>query len=38
VAALLDAVPSLAAVQVPMLADDVHDLAGLRRLGAHLFA
>jgi hypothetical protein len=25
-------------VQVPLLADDVHDLAGLRRLGAHLFA
>jgi hypothetical protein len=31
-------VPSLAAVQVPLLADDVHDLPGLRRLGAHLFA
>ena len=38
VAALLDSVPSLAAVQVPLLADDVHDLPGLRRLGAHLFA
>jgi len=25
-------------VQVPLLSDDVHDLAGLRRLGAHLFA
>ena len=24
-------------VQVPLLGDDVHDLAGLRRLGAHLF-
>jgi anion-transporting ArsA/GET3 family ATPase len=38
VAALLEEVPSLAAVQVPVLADDVHDLPGLRRLGAHLFA
>jgi hypothetical protein len=24
-------------VQVPLLGDDVHDLAGLRRLGVHLF-
>jgi hypothetical protein len=35
---LLATVPNLGVVQVPMLADDVHDLAGLRRLGAHLFA
>jgi anion-transporting ArsA/GET3 family ATPase len=35
---LLDQVPNLGVVQVPLLADDVHDLAGLRRLGAHLFA
>ena len=31
-------VTALAAVQVPLLADDVHDLAGLRRLGSQLFA
>jgi hypothetical protein len=30
--------PPLPAVQVPLLAGDVHDLAGLRRLGAKLFA
>lgn len=35
---LLDQVPNLGVVQVPQLPDDVHDLAGLRRLGAHLFA
>jgi anion-transporting ArsA/GET3 family ATPase len=35
---LLAAVPNLGVVQVPMLADDVHDLPGLRRLGEHLFA
>jgi len=35
---LLAAVPSLAAVQVPLLAEEVHSLAGLRRLGTHLFA
>jgi anion-transporting ArsA/GET3 family ATPase len=35
---LLATVPNLGVVQVPMLADDVHDLPGLRRLGAHLFA
>ena len=34
----LATVPNLGVVQVPMLADDVHDLPGLRRLGAHLFA
>ena len=34
----LATVPNLGVVQVPLLADDVHDLAGLRRLGAHLFA
>jgi anion-transporting ArsA/GET3 family ATPase len=35
---LLATVPNLGVVQVPQLADDVHDLGGLRRLGAHLFA
>jgi anion-transporting ArsA/GET3 family ATPase len=34
---LLARMPSLAAVQVPLLAEEVHSLAGLRRLGAHLF-
>jgi hypothetical protein len=35
---LLATVPNLGVVQVPELPDDVHDLAGLRKLGAHLFA
>jgi anion-transporting ArsA/GET3 family ATPase len=35
---LLASVPSLAAVQVPLMAEEVHSVAGLRRLGAHLFA
>jgi hypothetical protein len=35
---LLATVPNLGVVQVPLLADDVHDLGGLRRLGEHLFA
>jgi anion-transporting ArsA/GET3 family ATPase len=35
---LLDSVPNLGVVQVPLLADDVHDLPGLRKLGEHLFA
>jgi len=35
---LLATVPSLAAVQVPLMAEEVHSVAGLRRLGAHLFA
>jgi anion-transporting ArsA/GET3 family ATPase len=34
---LLASVPNLGVVQVPLLADDVHDLAGLRRLNTHLF-
>ena len=34
---LLASVPNLGVVQVPLLADDVHDLAGLRRLGDFLF-
>jgi anion-transporting ArsA/GET3 family ATPase len=34
---LLASVPNLGVVQVPLLADDVHDLAGLRRLGDYLF-
>jgi hypothetical protein len=37
IADVLATVPSLPAVQVPLLADDVHDVAGLRRLGGHLF-
>jgi hypothetical protein len=35
---LLATVPNLGVVRVPLLADDVHDLAGLRRLGSYLFA
>jgi anion-transporting ArsA/GET3 family ATPase len=35
---LLATVPNLGVVQVPLLDDDVHDVAGLRRLGRHLFA
>ena len=35
---LLEAVPNLGVVQVPLLPDDVHDVAGLRMLGRHLFA
>ena len=35
---LLNRVPNLGVVQVPLLSDDVHDLPGLRRLGEHLFA
>ncbi len=38
IARLLDRVPSIGVVQVPLLADDVHDLAGLRRLSGQLFA
>ena len=38
VRALMASLPSLPAVQVPLLADDVHDLPGLRRLGSRLFA
>jgi anion-transporting ArsA/GET3 family ATPase len=34
---LLDRVPNLGVVQVPLLADDIHDIPGLRRLGEHLF-
>ena len=37
VATLLASVPNLGGVQVPLLPDDVHDLAGLRRLGGYLF-
>jgi len=37
IARLLDRVPSIGVVQVPLLADDVHDLAGLRRLAGQLF-
>jgi len=36
--ALLATVPNLGVVRVPLLADDVHDLPGLRRLGGYLFA
>jgi hypothetical protein len=35
---LLATVPNLGVVRVPLLPDDVHDLPGLRRLGAYLFA
>jgi anion-transporting ArsA/GET3 family ATPase len=35
---LMASLPSLPTVQVPLLADDVHDVPGLRRLGARLFA
>ena len=35
---LLETVPNLGVVQVPLLPDDVHDVAGLRRLGGHLFS
>jgi anion-transporting ArsA/GET3 family ATPase len=35
---LLETVPNLGVVQVPLLPDDVHDVPGLRRLGEHLFA
>jgi len=38
IATLLARVPSIGVVQVPLLADDVHDIAGLRRLGGQLFA
>ncbi len=38
IARLLAGVGSLPTVQVPLLADDVHDVAGLRRLARHLFA
>jgi anion-transporting ArsA/GET3 family ATPase len=37
VRAVTASLPALVAVQVPLLADDVHDLAGLRRLGSQLF-
>jgi anion-transporting ArsA/GET3 family ATPase len=35
---LLETVPNLGVVQVPLLPDDVHDVPGLRRLGEHLFS
>jgi anion-transporting ArsA/GET3 family ATPase len=34
---LTGSLPGVDVVEVPLLADDVHDLAGLRRLGGHLF-
>jgi anion-transporting ArsA/GET3 family ATPase len=37
VAELAKAVPGVDVVEVPLLADDVHDFPGLRRLGDHLF-
>jgi anion-transporting ArsA/GET3 family ATPase len=37
IAELATAVPGVEVVEVPLMPDDVHDLAGLRRLGAHLF-
>jgi anion-transporting ArsA/GET3 family ATPase len=38
IAELVETVPDIGVVEVPLLADDVHDVPGLRRLGAHLFA
>jgi anion-transporting ArsA/GET3 family ATPase len=38
IAELAETVPDLGVIEVPLLADDVHDIPGLRRLGAHLFA
>jgi len=38
IAELAETVPDIGVVEVPLLADDVHDVPGLRRLGAHLFA
>jgi anion-transporting ArsA/GET3 family ATPase len=38
IARLLARVPTIGVVEVPLLADDVHDIAGLRRLGTQLFA
>jgi anion-transporting ArsA/GET3 family ATPase len=38
IAELVRQVRGVDVVQVPLLADDVHDLPGLRRLGDHLFA
>jgi anion-transporting ArsA/GET3 family ATPase len=38
IAGLLETVSGVGVVEVPMLADDVHNVAGLRRLGAHLFS
>jgi anion-transporting ArsA/GET3 family ATPase len=37
VAELAKAVRGVAVVQVPLMADDVHDVPGLQRLGGHLF-
>jgi anion-transporting ArsA/GET3 family ATPase len=37
IAELTGSLPGVDVVEVPLLADDVHDLAGLRRLGGHLF-
>jgi anion-transporting ArsA/GET3 family ATPase len=37
IAELATAVPGVEVVEVPLMPDDVHDLAGLRRLGAYLF-
>jgi anion-transporting ArsA/GET3 family ATPase len=38
IAGLAETVPDIAMVQVPLLADDVHNVPGLRRLGGYLFA
>ncbi len=38
IAGLVEMAPGTGVVEVPLLPDDVHDIAGLRRLGAHLFA
>jgi anion-transporting ArsA/GET3 family ATPase len=38
IAGLAETVADVAIVQIPLLADDVHDVPGLRRLGGYLFA
>jgi anion-transporting ArsA/GET3 family ATPase len=38
IADLAETVPDVGVVEVPLLADDVHDIPGLRRLATYLFA
>ena len=38
IADLTRTIPGVDVIQVPLMPDDVHDLPGLRRLGAHLFS
>jgi anion-transporting ArsA/GET3 family ATPase len=37
IAGLAETVAGVGVVEIPMLADDIHNVAGLRRLGTHLF-